>query len=126
MCILKFLDNLFDHSFFSTALSGFGFKIISKPKINKETIPQSNPIPITMSVDTYLKDIDAIKESIDHDINYKKKQTFLHYFNKYKHKFNSTDVEMLNNQFKRAKYSSDYADILSSLLGLIEAVYESE
>lgn len=120
MRILDFLDNIFKHSTVATALSGYGVNLLAKIKSIFFKLKPKSRIAASMDIAT---DIHEIKEIINTSCSeHYKKQTFLHYFYKYKQKFNTDEVDMLNTEFEKSQTAVECNYLLSRLLGLIEAL----
>ena len=126
--MLNFLNKIFNHSSISTFFSGIGTTFIQAiiSKFHKSKTPniKNDPQPQYIKQEPSLlqNDILTIKKSIQTDLTYKQEETFTRYFNKYKNKLNSKDVDMLNEQ--SSSFLPNYNILLSKLLGLIEAIEE--
>lgn len=128
--ILFFLDETYNnHPYVYTLFSGLGVVILTglialiKKHINKKNDSRhtkNNQPNLCEPQSTELsEDIQKISYSINHDLSYGKEKIFWRYFNKYKHRFSSEDVSLLENE---SQNSPDYTRLLCKLLGLIESL----
>lgn len=142
MQCVNFINDIFkNYPVFSVAFSGFGISLISvliyvirkisnshkqrsdlqkllpEPENTITDSPKLKPIIESSQIES---DIKEIEHSIKFDLSHDQKNIFLRYFNKYKDNFCKDDIEELN---KRLSTSfPNYSNLLSQLLGLIEAL----
>lgn len=135
MHIFNFLDNAFsEHTFLSVAFSGFGIacipvifsiakKVFKSRKGSQKQAPVSEPETAPEPASSFPdieNDISEIKNSLRYHLRQTQKETFSRYFHKYKGFLETDDRESLKKQ--ASEFYPDYSDLLSQLLGHIEAL----
>lgn len=96
-------------------------KWIHRKECSIEEVPTA-PQVIPQEPSQLQKDIETIQYSINHQFSDQQKNVYLRFFNKYKASFSKDDIDSLNKE--SSEFLPKYDNLLSKLLGLIEALEE--